>query len=331
MPITESIQINLVSKINPTVFSVVNADLLGNPPLRLGANHTAVKRMIVEKEHMLKMLMPSVLGISPLDMSWYKKVSEYWNSFSLNVPIGGTTLEVGFVYDLSDIDRVDYIKDIINKTKKDNQPTIKTDAELKLYINANIPEFEKYRYARPINALDYLNWVYCLGHHKVANKLTDLTKSENIEFTLIDNRDIVEIKRATHAISQEALKEYLGVLTDRDKVKNILYVLGKDPSALTDVDRDMELKHYCDTNPSKFVEIVNDKSLLTKAKIERLVVSGVLKRIPTTGIIIDSSDPSVIIGNTLEEAVVYFSSESAERVAKVKEFTAKYKSLKPNN
>ena len=331
MPITESIQINLVSKINPTVFSVVNADLLGNPPLRLGANHTAVKRMIVEKEHMLKMLMPSVLGISPLDMSWYKKVSEYWNSFSLNVPIGGTTFEVGFVYDLSDIDRVDYIKDIINKTKKDNQPTIKTDAELKLYINANIPEFEKYRYARPINALDYLNWVYCLGHHKVANKLTDLTKSENIEFTLIDNRDIIETKRINHAISQEALKEYLGVLTDRDKVQNLLYVLGKDPSRLTDIDRDMELKHICDTNPTKFVEIVNDKSLLTKAKIERLVVSGVLKRIPATGIIIDASDPSVIIGNTLEEAVVYFSSESAERIAKVKEFVAKYKSLKSNN
>lgn len=331
MPITESIQINLISKLNPTVFSIMNAEPLGNPPLRLGANHTAVKRMVVEKEHMLKMLMPSILGISPLDMNWYKRVNEYWNSFSLEIPVGGKTFEVGFIYDLSDIDRKDYIREIVDKTKKDGNITIKSDADLKLYVDANVPDFEKYRYIRPINPLDYLNWIFCLGHHKVANKLTDLTKSENIEFTLIDNRDIVEIKRANHAISQEALKEYLGVLTDRDKVKNILYVLGKDPSALTDVDRDMELKHYCDTNPSKFVEIVNDKSLLTKAKIERLVVSGILKRIPTTGIIIDSSDPSVIIGNTLEEAVVYFSSESAERVAKVKEFIAKYKSLKSNN
>lgn len=326
--ITDSIKIDLVSKLNPSVFAVLNQDMLGLKPDRLGPNHAAVKRMVVDFEAMLKVLMPSIISTSPNDNNWYNKVNLYWNSFGLSIYAGGVTLEIGFNYDINDADRRENLAELIKETSKDGVVTIKTDADLKKYVTANVPELERYKYARPINTLDYLNWVFCLGHHEVSNKTTDIGKSENIRFTLIDQRDVIELKRTTHVLAIEAQRKYLEILGDRDKVKNILYVLGNDPSSMSDIDMDMKLKQVSDSTPTRFLDIIKDTTMTTKARIERYILKGVLRRIPNTGIVVDVSDPSCILGNSLDEAVAYFSSESKDKVAKVQEFAAKYKSLK---
>lgn len=328
MALRDSVKIDLISKLNPNVFATLNQDVLGVSPLRLGSNQTAVKRMVVGFEHMLKMLMPPVLNLSPNDGDWYKATNNYWNSFSLSIYPGGKSLEIGFIYDLNDYDRKQFIAEAIKSTTKGTEVSIKSDADLKDFVLKKIPEFERYKYARPIDVIDYLTWVYVLGHHKVANKTTDITKSENIEFTLIDPRDILEQKRTNHQISNEALAIYLGLLPKRDTVNDLLYVIGEDPTILTTIDADMKLKNYCENNPSKFVELTKDPTTTSKARIERYVIAGILRKLPGTQIIVDPSDASIVIGNTLEEAVAYFNSEDKIKATRVQEYTTKYNSKK---
>lgn len=327
--ISESIKIDLITKLNPSIFQVLNQNVLGVIPERLGVNVSAVKKMVVGRESMLKLLMPSIINTSPNDVKWYDTVNKYWNSFGLLVPPGGVSLETGLIYDINDSDRAIYISELIKRASAEGTE-IKTDADLKIYIASNVSNTDRYKYTKPINVIDYLTWIYCLGHHEVANKTTDVTNSEQIRFTLIDQRDIIDLKRKAHTVSIDAGRKYLEILSDRSKVKDLLYILGYDSSVLSDIDADIQLKSYSDNNPTKFIEMLDDKTLTIKARIERYILAGVLKRMPNTGIIIDASDQSCVIGNTLDEAAVYFVSENKERVTKVSEFSAKYKQIKNN-
>lgn len=325
--VSQSYKINLVSKVNPTVFKLINKDVFGNLEQRLGSVQGAVNKILIEHEQMLKVLMPTIVNTSPDDQTWYKKVSTYWHSFSLNVPVGGKELERGFNFSLTDASRRTAIQDLI-KIAKEKKIEVKTDEDLRDYVLKEIPEFEKYKYASPINTNDYLTWVFCLGNRKVANKSEFIEKSTNIEFVLIDPKDIENTRRTQHILSIEATKKYLEVLTDRTKVKDILYIKGENASIIDDLDIDAKLKMFADNSPKQFLTIVNDPTMTTRAKIERYCIVGILKRLSNSSIIVDGLDNGIVIGNTVEEAVAYFNSESADRLAKVSEFKTRYAQLK---
>ena len=321
--------INLIHKTNPDAFRLMNKDVFDDLGGRLGSVQGAVKTILSPQfEDMLKVLMPTILTISPSDPAWYKKVANYWNSFGLKVPIGGVILETGFNFDLGDRMREKAIKEaIVNAAKTKFE--IKSDDDLKLYVlnPKNVNEFDKYKYASPINVEHYLTWIFCLGHREVAKHADHINKSVKINFLLIDPREIEDTRRVQHTKTIEATKKYLEIITDREKVKDILYILKEDASALVDIDADVKLKQYADKSPTEFIKIVNDPTTNTKAKIERYCVKGILKRLPNSSIIVDANDNSVVIGNTIDEAVTYFSSESIDKIAKVKEFQTRYAQL----
>lgn len=326
--VSQSRIVNLISKTNPEVFRLINSDIFGNLETRLGSVQGAVNRILMQHEQMLKVLMPVIITTSPDDGTWYKKVSNYWHSFGLIVPVGGKTLEIGFNYDLADTTREKNLHDLIAIAKK-KQIEIDSDSALYNYVNKNIPEFEKYKYANPIKTDEYLTWIFCLGHREVAKEpvLNSIDKSTKIRFVLIDPKEVEDSKRAQHTLSIEATKKYLEILADRNAVKDMLYIKGYNASTLDDIDADAKLKVFADSSPKEFLTLAEDKNTKTKARIERYCVHGILKRLSNSSIIVDANDTSVVIGNTLEEAVAFFNSEAIDKVAKVKEFKARYQQI----
>lgn len=322
--------VELISKVNPDVFRLLNKDVFTDLGGRLGSVQGAVKTILSPQfEQMLKSLMPTILTTSPNDPVWYKKVANYWNSFGLKVPIGGVKLEIGFNFNINDTDRKQAINELIETAKK-SKVSITTDEELKDYVLKNVTELEKFKYATPINVEQYLIWIFCLGHREVAKHVDHVNKSVKINLLLIDPKDVEDTRRSQHTIAVEATKKYLEIIADRSKVRDILYVKGENASRLDDVDADAKLKIFADSNPREFLAIANSSVLTTKAKIERYCVSGILKRLPNTSIIVDANDAAVVVGNTLDEAIAYFSSEAADRVAKVKEFKTRYSQIVKN-
>ena len=320
--------IDLVNKLNPEVFQLINKDVFGVVDIPLGSSHGSVTRILSPQyEQLLKKLMPTVINTSPNDPVWYKRVKSYWDSFGIKVPVGGKRLETGFIFDIEDSERKPAINELI-KIAATNKIEIKSDEQLRDYVLSKVSEFDIYKYAMPINVENYLTWVYLLGHNKVAKQAEAVDKTTKIEFVLIDPKEIEDIKRKQHSLSIEATKKYLEILTDRNKVRDILYVRGVDASLLDDLDADARLKQFVDASPKEFISLVEDKTSTTKARIERYCIAGVLNRLTNSSIIVDGNDNSVIVGNTLDEAVVFFNSESPDRVAKVKEFKARYQQLK---
>ena len=336
--VKDSQKIDLVHKLNQTVFALINKEVLGVAVQRLGSSHNAVNKMLSDYSDMLKMLMPTVINTMPTDQRWYDKVANYWHSFTREVPGGGLNLEIGFSYDLGDIDRKAFIEELVRKTSvlnkdtKQPEPQITTSEELRDYVKKNIPEAEKYKYGKPLDTVDYLTWTYALGNREVANNVTDVEKSSNIRFALIDPRIIEETRKINHGISNEAIKKYLEILSNRQTVRDMLFVFGENPDAYRDkdIDADIKLRHLADTAPKKFLELAKDKALSTKGRIERYILTGVLKRLPSSSIIVDAQDGSIVIGNTLEEAIIFFSTEDPAKMAKVKEFAARYTLVKQN-
>lgn len=319
----QSRKIDLITKINPEVIKIINPDVFGNNDHRLGSAHGAVNNIIMKHANMLEVLLPKVINVSVKDPTWFKKVRNYWDSFGLVVPIGGKKFEIGFNFDFNDNTRKDNIKELVEIAEKDKKPII-DDKSLMDYVLTKIPESDKYKYAEPINVVDYLTWTFCLGHKEVANKGEFIEKSTNIRFVLIDPKDVEDTRRANHTISVDAIKKYLEVSPDRKKVRDILYIKGEDASKLDDLDADNKLKMFAESNPKAFLAIANNATLTVKARIERYCITGILKRLPSSSIIVDALDNGIVIGNTLDEAVAYFSSETPERVAKVKEFSTRY-------
>lgn len=326
--VSQSRPIDLISKLNPDVFKVLNKDIFGTTEEPLGSTQGAVTRILSPQyDSMLKKLMPTVITTNPNDPTWYKRVKSYWDSFGIKVPVGGKRLERGFNFDINDSDRKQAINELIASVDKKGIK-IETDEQLRDYVMTKVDEFDIYKYGSPINVEQYLTWVYLLGHHRVAKQVEAVGKTTKIEFVLIDPKEIEDLKRKQHSLSIDATRKYLEIIKDRQQVRDILYIQGTDASTLDDLDADAKLKQFVDSSPRDFIKLVEDKTTNIKARIERYCIAGVLKRLPNSSIIVDENDPAVVIGNTLDEAVTFFNSEATDKVAKVKEYKARYQTLK---
>lgn len=321
--VNKSKEIEIIWKLNPSTFEKINAEVYSNPAQRLGSKHSSVDRMVNTYGEEMKALMPSIIGVSAQDNAWYKAIKYYWDSVSYLIPPSGKKLEIGFSYDIDDTVRKNAI-DSLRKTVE----AIKNDATLAEYCedSSKVKEEEKYKYGRPIKIEDYLMYRYCLVDGHVANNIEDADKSNNIRFIISNPKAMQDFKRQNHALETKANSIYIDCLKDSQIVANILYSMGVDVTNMDQVDREIKLKELSLNDPKKFVEVSSDKNLNTKAKVERYIIKGVLNRLPDSSIIVDALDVSFTVGGDINEAVNFFSSEDAIKIAKVKEFASRYKS-----
>lgn len=303
-------------------FFKINKDVFVMDRNFIGSGRTAVSTIMRNTDE-LKSLMPSILNLSPntVTTDWEKAVSNYWNSLSIPVPEIGLKLETGWSVDIDDPAKEVAIAKLMK------EKSIKDEKELASYLldkkedgKTGVREEELYRYATPIDITKYLWWRYCLNYGRVANDITLVNKSPNIKFYMMSETEIKEEKNKTFALNKKTMEAFIKIIGNKEDVDNMLYVLRTeivgDVFKLEDSDKHMALENIRTTKPNLFLSVYNDKNLKDKAKLERLIYFNVLKRLDGTDIVVDANDPSVVIGNKLDEAISYFNNvANKERVA----------------
>ena len=327
-------KVNIVWKYNPTTFEKMNQEVLGEHFRKIGGSITAVTKILYNSA-MLRLLMPQLLGVDPdsNDVNWDKTVKHYWDSLSVDVPSGGRKLETGFRFDLDDTSREKYIKELVQKEG------IKTNKELADFVmganskgEENIREEIRWKYANPINVEDYLLWRYVLNYKHVANSIDDVNKSPNIRFYLHTEEEKERVKKQEFKTKQSAINRYIKFMetASKDDINDVLSILTPDSiigiTENTDLeDKQMQIMEFVTNYPNKFVNIVDDKNIKTKALVNRFIAFDILKQLPNSTVVVEAADPSITIGNNMDECVSFFLNEKNK--VKVNELTAKYKSL----
>jgi len=327
-------KVQIVWKYNPTVFENINKDVLGEMTRLIGSSVSAVNKIITQSG-MIRMLMPQILGISPdaKDVNWEARVRNHWDSLSVPIESGGKTLETGFIFDIGDSERKEYISQL----KKEHSFTSSNQlADFVMGVDkngeSNIREEDRWKYGTPINVEHYLLWRYLLNYRPVANTVEDVNKSPNIRFYLYTQEEQERAKKERMKIKQTAITKYMKFMENaqEEDLNNALSVLS--PESVIDIvktknfeEKQMELMTYATETPVKFVDVITDKALSSKANINKLIAFGVFKRVPGTSSIIDSSDASVIVGNNMDDAVSFMNNEKNAKY--INEITVKYKSL----
>ncbi len=339
--IRDSKQVILYKRQNSSEFYRINMDVLKENERYLGSGAKAVAAMLVNGDE-LKVLMPTILAVDPRShtSNWETLVANYWNGLTIGVPDNGKPLEIGMIYDIKDTTtffdgrkRIDYIREL----QKDN-PSIKTDEDLMNYIKGekdgipNVMENEKYKYCKPINNSDYLLWRYCLVSYEVAPNIDTVNKSPNIRFYLHDATKIEDDRKKAFETRTKAHKAYMEIFTDEAELDKYIYLFAPthpipyDTSKFGLIEKQMHLENIINSKPNEFLQYRKDKLAGIKATIEMYIVAGLLRRLPNTQIIVNGDNQEIIIGNTMEEAVRYFTNEKNK--VEISQLEAKYKGLK---
>ena len=345
-------------------YSAANSKVLVEPPRKIGSSISSVSRMLANSEEQ-KVLMADIISISPTSPEWHKLLKAYWDSISEEIPESGRLLNIGFVYDITSIDTAEYVKSINAniKSEKDKLATdedlkdfveskildidkdfskriklldnIKNEREHNAALNEAYKikydsiikvESEHYKFGRPIDNADYMLYRYCLVYRDVANEKDLATKSPNIRFYLHSEESIKRYKQQVVDFERNRMTSYLSVIQSVSKVENVLYAMGFGATIPSD-DRDkyIMLDEKSKQNVSKFIAISNDKNLETLGLIEKYIKYGIIRRLDGSQVVVDASDPSVIIGNNVDEVVTWFKLDSNKGA--ISEYSSKYKNL----
>lgn len=326
-------KISILWKLGMSAFMEANKKVLVSEPRRIGASDSAIRKMIANTEEQ-KVLMPSIIAEDPNSSNWSKSIKNYWNSISVDIVVGGKDLEAGFDYDIETTNEKTStnIKELIKKTTytKENKTVvpIKDSVTLAKYCEAKVPEDEKYKYGFPIVIEDYILYRYCLVYRDVANNAKDINKSAHIRFYIFSEAEASKNKKTLHDTNRKAMALYLDVIKDKEKLDSILYLMGRGNQIINmkdDIDKQMLLEEVYKSTPAKFIKVCGDQKLGLKGDIEKFIASGILKRFPGSSMIVDSNDAAEIVGNNIDEAVTYFSSDIKK--AKISEYYSRYKGL----
>jgi len=325
--------ISLQWTLHRSMFAQANKNVMnvGSDVRRVGSALSAVNEMLSKGEEM-KVLMPTLLGADPSSnkLDWEVAIKNYWHSFEVDIPFGGRILDIGWDFDLNSPDKVAAINALDKKVKSDKD--LADYAFSKNGNDNNIREEYLFRYGTPSNVEDYLLWRYCLVYRRVLNPGVDpsiLDRNPDIEFYLYDASTVKETAKTTLKLVNQASEIYLGLLTKSTEKDNMLFVFGENPIEMEDYDKDFKLKEYSNSQPERFIAFSKDKNLNVKAKIERYVSVGILRRLPNTSIIVDADDASLVLGNSINEVVSFFN--NPVNATAISEYGTKYKVLEAQN
>lgn len=361
--IQDSKTVSIFWKTIVSPYAIANKEHVLEVERVIGSAVGAVNKMLSASEEQ-KAYMPEILGLSPNSPNWDTNLAHYWNSLSVSIPTGGRKLEIGFIYDVnsnnkkqyidthntsSDVklkteqDIVDYFskrhQDIIDGFEKAMRTSLTLNGKAKdEYINnayrtkwESIEQLEaqKYKFGTPLNVQDYILYRYCLVYGHVANEYSVLDKSSKIRFYLHSEEEMKAMKKQKAQLQKDKLAAFLEVTKNPDTVENLLYAvgLGSVLRGLDKLDLDYELQQYSDDNPKQFIEYSKNKSLPTIGLIEKYIEYNILKRLDNTSVIVDSTSPDIIIGNSMDEAISFFTNEKNK--PKVSEYKARFNSM-PN-
>lgn len=318
-PISVPKKVTILTKDSESAYFRKNAKYMPESKNRIGSSITGVSRMRSNPAELAK-YMPMLIGIDSNNPKYNELVEAWFNNISVIISDGGKNLEIGFNYDKeSDYIRIKALEDDIYKEFESAKKVNSKDRNAAFELRTNkLIELEKtkYRYGLPINLADYMLWRWCLVYGDVAVDVSLINVAGHIRFYIHDADREKYKSEVQFATRNKAMALYVKLLEEPDKASNILWVYRQgalDVSTLDKTDKYMMLSNLANSEPNKLIAIYDDKDLDIKATIERMINSGILKRLENSNVIVDENND--IIGNSTDEAIVFFKNSEGNKAA----------------
>jgi hypothetical protein len=218
-----------------------------------------------------------------------------------------------------------YLPDIVQLAHTDN----KFNKEVQdFYANLviNVPaelEIGLDEDGEPIELFDYIKYRFAQINPTVAasKKEADSSARTDVLYYFQDPDGEKKKAKANLDLEKEAMKAYLKISDDVEKMTQVLQAAGADTRHMSADDVDLALSGLVKTDPTKVLEITKDKNLEFKAFIQNCISADVLRKVGSS--ILDGDET---LGSTLEEAVLYLRDKAnSELLATLKARLKAYK------
>lgn len=263
---------------------------------------------------------PNLIGVSPNDQNFVRRVKEYLNNFQIKVDKLGVRLNLTFHYN----HHIDYIRfkkkeEAIESeflaTNRGDSKALKKAIENRI-VKLNALESTKWQYGNPENVADYLLYRHCLLYSDVAKDSSQIHK-DGVRFYFKDEQKESELKAKLRLETNNAKRNFV-MLISNDKAFEDVYVqycVLKNKPLVTSLAEDNTIKqdnldYFSQNEPVKFNEIYNDRNVGVKSLIEKLVTYGILTRHPHSQNIVSANGD--FIGANMKEAVAWFKNPENE-------------------
>jgi hypothetical protein len=334
-------QVTILQHIVLSSFNKINREHYVSRPKPLGCDIRAEKSMY-DWQDGLRVLMPQVLGVSPNSSKWFDLIKDYFSSIFVDIPSDGKVLNTTLVYHLNPTNETQQAEvKKLTQELKGKDFTIKDAKSIAEYYEglkekarlggeANEDEVlrlekDSFKYATPENIEDYLLWIYCLRHGKVANTKQLISKSPSkIEFFLESMEDRLLAKKTMANTNRKVRRLLAKVDEDKELRGALVHILGI--KSTTEEDIILDIEAYSDKNPEAFINAVEDKTLIQKAYIQELINYGVLIKSPHSSLISDAEDREIVIGTSYDDAISYINAVANK--AKASEFKNRLNAMK---
>ena len=258
---------------------------------------------------------PELIGVSSTNPDFVTKVKSWLNNIHFVVNDKNVELNTTFIYEhkrdyLNIKKQEDAINDAYDSIDRSNQEKIKTALKEKI-TKLNALESSKHQYGRPQNVTEYLIYRHCLLYNQVAKDIALINSSARYRFYIKDEAKEQERQNKLIKERNNAMRNYVELAANDNKFEavyvlisiqrndNLTYALLKDNNVKQSI-----MMNFVNEHPDKFNKIINDKHLMLRAMIEKLIVRGELVRSEYNQQL--STADGTFIGANVKEAIVWF-------------------------
>jgi len=235
-------------------------------------------------------LLPLLIDVPKDDRIFREKVTDFYTKLCTTVPYGtGKELEVGLELD-------------------NEKPVTYTNTEGKRNL--------------PIHLQDYIRYRHAIKHPQVAADIAEARGNMLKQFYVFDPEATKVENAQAGRVRDEAIKEYMTMKIDIDKVGAMLTLLGTDIRAaeFQGVGREDALTNklysYVSAAPDEFLKIVKVDHFDIRVLIRRMLATEVIRRI---GAQLVDRETGAILGHTEEEAIFWLQDkENSDKVSFLK-------------
>lgn len=221
----------------------------------------------------LEILMPHLINCESNDRDFRQKVDDFFHEIDTKVPSNtGLTLETGM-----------------------------EDSNTGKISKSNLP----------LDIMDYVRWRQVQGHPEVGRSKKESDSSPLKKYYIFDPAAIQSSNKKLIEDKDTALQLYLQLKKEPEKIDMVITLLGTDPRSFTGVNKDdlkLEfLRKKSEENPKVFSETYKFEDLNTRYWLDKMVMLQVLNKFGTLPAKYIDAEKKVILGNTIEEAISWFS------------------------
>ena len=307
-----SVTISLVK--NYSAYRKLNMKVLGQRHEVIGSSVTSC-RILSSNKGEVDAYFPQLIGLSPSNPEFITRVKAYLSNIQMNVNNENVTLNTSFIYNhKKDFIAISKKEDAINaeydKVDRANPSAIKEALKKKIDALNNL-EGTKYLYGYPEDLEQYLMYRHCLLYRDVAKDMALINEDPTLRFYIKDEAKEAQRQKKLVDEKKHAMKHFVELCGTDEKFNAVFVQVAKLQSmvlseAITKTKDEKEniLINYVNENPDKFNKLVSDKTIVTKAFIEILIMRGELVRSEYNQQI--STADGTFIGSNMNEAVAYF-------------------------